>query len=108
MAATSYLQEGGNGVASKITEAVQRYDVIVIGAGFTGVANLYRLRKDGLNVHVFESGMFSYCLQHPVLEMSVFPQSTVLQLFETGCPTIFSSVLKLYEILQHSQKSHHI
>lgn len=34
---------------------VQQYDAIVVGAGFSGIANLYRLRKDGLKVHVFES-----------------------------------------------------
>lgn len=37
---------------------IQQYDVIVVGAGFSGIANLHRLRKDGLKVHVFESGMY--------------------------------------------------
>jgi ribulose 1,5-bisphosphate synthetase/thiazole synthase len=37
-------------------DSVQHYDVIVIGAGFSGIANIYRLRKDGFKVHCFESG----------------------------------------------------
>jgi ribulose 1,5-bisphosphate synthetase/thiazole synthase len=37
-------------------ESVQQYDVIIVGAGFSGIANVHRLRKDGLKVHVFESG----------------------------------------------------
>lgn len=41
-------------------EPVQQYDAIIVGAGFSGIANLYRLRKDGLKVHVFESGMYLF------------------------------------------------
>jgi heterodisulfide reductase subunit A-like polyferredoxin len=41
---------------SNAGEPVQKYGVIVVGAGFSGIANLHRLRKDGLKVHVFESG----------------------------------------------------
>lgn len=37
-------------------EPVQQYDVIIVGAGFSGIANLHRLRKDGLKAHIFESG----------------------------------------------------
>ncbi|KAF2640036.1 FAD/NAD(P)-binding domain-containing protein [Massarina eburnea CBS 473.64] len=32
------------------------YDAIIIGAGFSGISNLHRLRSDGLNCHVFEAG----------------------------------------------------
>lgn len=35
---------------------VQEYDVIVVGAGLSGISTLYRLRKLGLRVHIFESG----------------------------------------------------
>lgn len=36
--------------------AVARYDALVIGAGFSGVSMLYRLRKLGLNAKIFEAG----------------------------------------------------
>ncbi|KAF2687658.1 FAD/NAD(P)-binding domain-containing protein [Lentithecium fluviatile CBS 122367] len=36
--------------------AVQEYDVIIVGAGFSGISNLHRLRNDGLKCHVFEAG----------------------------------------------------
>ncbi|KAI1622207.1 hypothetical protein EDD37DRAFT_594245 [Exophiala viscosa] len=32
------------------------YDVVILGAGFSGIAMLYRLRKLGLSVRIFESG----------------------------------------------------
>lgn len=32
------------------------YDVVIVGAGFSGIAMLYRLRKLGLSVRIFESG----------------------------------------------------
>ncbi|KAF2711829.1 FAD/NAD(P)-binding domain-containing protein [Pleomassaria siparia CBS 279.74] len=35
---------------------VQQYDVIIIGAGFSGIANLHRLRGHGFKCHVFEAG----------------------------------------------------
>jgi ribulose 1,5-bisphosphate synthetase/thiazole synthase len=38
-------------------DSVHQYDVIIIGAGFSGVSNLHRLRNDGLKCHVFEAGM---------------------------------------------------
>lgn len=31
-------------------------DVVVIGAGFSGISAIYRLRKKGLNVKTFEAG----------------------------------------------------
>ncbi|KAJ4375304.1 hypothetical protein N0V83_002390 [Neocucurbitaria cava] len=36
------------------TEA--EYDVIIVGAGFSGISALHRLRKDGLKTHIFEAG----------------------------------------------------
>lgn len=37
-------------------EAVEQLDVIIIGAGVTGLYALYRLRERGLAVRVFEEG----------------------------------------------------
>lgn len=34
----------------------QEYDVIIIGAGFSGISSLHRLRKDSLKAHIFEAG----------------------------------------------------
>jgi ribulose 1,5-bisphosphate synthetase/thiazole synthase len=39
------------------SEAVQEYDVIIIGAGFSGISALHRLRKEGLKAHIFEAGI---------------------------------------------------
>ena len=36
--------------------SVERYDVIVIGAGIAGMYQLYRLRELGFSVRVFETG----------------------------------------------------
>ncbi|KIY00951.1 uncharacterized protein Z520_03617 [Fonsecaea multimorphosa CBS 102226] len=36
--------------------AIVHCDVLVVGAGFSGISMLYRLRKAGLNAKVFESG----------------------------------------------------
>lgn len=36
------------------TEA--EYDIIIVGAGFSGISALHRLRKDGLKAHIFEAG----------------------------------------------------
>ncbi|KAI1625745.1 hypothetical protein EDD37DRAFT_316725 [Exophiala viscosa] len=36
--------------------AIAHCDVLVVGAGLSGISTLYRLRKLGLNVKVFESG----------------------------------------------------
>lgn len=38
------------------TKNDQEYDVIIVGAGFSGISSLYRLRKDGLQAHIFEAG----------------------------------------------------
>ena len=37
-------------------EEVEQFDVIVIGAGITGLYSLYRLRGLGLSVRAFEEG----------------------------------------------------
>ncbi|KNG45057.1 hypothetical protein TW65_08128 [Stemphylium lycopersici] len=34
----------------------QEYDVLIIGAGFSGISALHRLRKYGFKAHIFESG----------------------------------------------------
>ncbi len=38
------------------TDTPPTYDVVIVGAGFSGIAMLYRLRKLGLSVRIFESG----------------------------------------------------
>jgi ribulose 1,5-bisphosphate synthetase/thiazole synthase len=38
---------------------VAEYDVIIVGAGFSGISSLYRLRKEGLKAHIFEAGMYN-------------------------------------------------
>ena len=37
-------------------EDVERFDVIIIGAGVTGLYSLYRLRELGFSVRAFEEG----------------------------------------------------
>ena len=37
-----------------LDEGVEQFDVIIIGAGVTGLYQLYRLRQLGLSVRVFE------------------------------------------------------
>ena len=39
-----------------IEDANLDYDVIVIGAGISGLYQLYKLRQSGLKVKVFEAG----------------------------------------------------
>ena len=36
--------------------AIVNCDVLVVGAGFSGIATLYRMRKLGLDTKVFETG----------------------------------------------------
>ncbi len=36
--------------------AVEQYDAIIIGAGVVGLYQLYRLRKMGLSVRLYEDG----------------------------------------------------
>jgi monoamine oxidase len=46
---------------------VQEYDVIIVGAGFSGISALHRLRKEGLKAHIFESGTFPLLCSFPKL-----------------------------------------
>jgi len=39
-----------------LVENVEQYDVIIIGAGVTGLYALYRLRERGFSVRVYEAG----------------------------------------------------
>jgi cation diffusion facilitator CzcD-associated flavoprotein CzcO len=39
-----------------LAEEVEQYDVIIIGAGITGLYQLYRIRQLGLSVRVFDDG----------------------------------------------------
>ena len=39
-----------------LVENVEQYDVIIIGAGVTGLYALYRLRERGFAVRVYEAG----------------------------------------------------
>src|SRR5918995_6753311 len=43
-------------VRTDTSEEVEQFDVIVIGAGVTGLYALYRLRELGFSVRVFEDG----------------------------------------------------
>ena len=52
---TSALQQDSTGGAEP-AEEVEQFDVIVIGAGVTGLYALYRLRGLGFSVQVFEHG----------------------------------------------------
>jgi ribulose 1,5-bisphosphate synthetase/thiazole synthase len=46
-----------NGTGAKGNSVINEYDVIIVGAGFSGISSLHRLRKEGLKAHIFESGM---------------------------------------------------
>ncbi|KAF2794066.1 FAD/NAD(P)-binding domain-containing protein [Melanomma pulvis-pyrius CBS 109.77] len=56
MASIPVAKEVISGTTSTNGHTVQQYDVIIIGAGFSGIANLHRLRGDGLKCHIFEAG----------------------------------------------------
>jgi cation diffusion facilitator CzcD-associated flavoprotein CzcO len=43
-------------VGRERSENVEQFDVIIIGAGVTGLYALYRLRERGFSVRVFEAG----------------------------------------------------
>ena len=43
-------------VGKDMREDVEQFDVIIIGAGVTGLYQLYRLRELGLSVRAFEDG----------------------------------------------------
>lgn len=42
-----------NGSASIV---LPEYDVIIVGAGFSGISALHRMRKAGLKAYIFEGG----------------------------------------------------
>ena len=42
--------------SARLAEEIEQFDVIIIGAGATGLYQLYRLRQLGLSVRVFEDG----------------------------------------------------
>jgi ribulose 1,5-bisphosphate synthetase/thiazole synthase len=47
--------------AQTITESstvLPEYDVIIVGAGFSGISALHRMRKEGLKAHIFEGGSY--------------------------------------------------
>ncbi|MSQ07592.1 MAG: NAD(P)/FAD-dependent oxidoreductase [Dehalococcoidia bacterium] len=44
------------GAGTALTEEVAQFDAIIIGAGITGLYQLYRLRQLGLSVRVYEDG----------------------------------------------------
>jgi len=60
MATVPVPKEEVNGTITN-GEAGKQYDVIIIGAGFSGIANLHRLRSDGFKCHIFESGTSQTC-----------------------------------------------
>jgi cyclohexanone monooxygenase len=39
-----------------VDDAAEEFDALIVGAGFSGVYQLYRLRQRGFNVQVFEAG----------------------------------------------------
>ena len=43
-------------VSDYLMDNTNRFDVIVVGAGFAGMYALYKLRKLGFNVQVYEAG----------------------------------------------------
>ena len=36
---------------------IKNFEVVIIGAGFSGVYQLFRLRDEGFNVHLVEAGI---------------------------------------------------
>src|SRR3989475_5440143 len=51
-----YSQPHSAAAGTRLVEDVEQYDVIIIGAGVTGLYALYRLRQRGLSVRVYEEG----------------------------------------------------
>jgi thioredoxin reductase len=48
-----------SGTTTNGSVTAKEYDVIIVGAGFSGISALHRLRKDGMNPHIFEAGKTS-------------------------------------------------
>lgn len=44
------------------SEAIEEFDAVVVGAGFTGLYQLYKFRQQGLKVQVFEAGTGAECI----------------------------------------------
>src|SRR5258708_4975735 len=53
---TSAIATVRTGAATAGAAAIEHWEVIVIGAGLSGMYQLYRLRQLGFNVHVYEAG----------------------------------------------------
>src|ERR671924_2356131 len=51
-----HAQPPSAAASTRLVEDVEQYDVIIIGAGVTGLYALYRLRERGFAVRVFEAG----------------------------------------------------
>src|SRR5712671_3490930 len=51
-----YSQPHSAAAGTRLVEDVEQSDVIIIGAGVTGLYALYRLRERGLSVRVYEEG----------------------------------------------------
>src|SRR2546426_12601712 len=51
-----YSQPHSAAAGTRLVEDVEQYDVIIIGAGVTGLYALYRLRERGVSVRVYEEG----------------------------------------------------
>src|SRR6266567_1823693 len=51
-----HTQPHSAAAGTRLVEDVEQYDVIIIGAGVTGLYALYRLRERGLSVRVYEAG----------------------------------------------------
>src|SRR5919108_373458 len=51
-----HAQPPSAAASTRLVEDVEQYDVIIIGAGVTGLYALYRLRERGFAVRAFEEG----------------------------------------------------
>src|SRR5437899_7982156 len=51
-----YSQPHSAAAGTRLVEEVKQFDVIIIGAGVTGLYQLYCLRQRGLSVRVYEAG----------------------------------------------------
>ncbi|OCK75021.1 FAD/NAD(P)-binding domain-containing protein [Lepidopterella palustris CBS 459.81] len=47
---------GANSTVNGSSSSIANYDVVVVGAGFSGISALYNLRKLGMTARVFEAG----------------------------------------------------
>ncbi|CAO2654367.1 Nn.00g111000.m01.CDS01 [Neocucurbitaria sp. VM-36] len=49
------LNEANGTTTNGYATAETGYDVVIVGAGFSGISALHRLRKDGFKAHIFEA-----------------------------------------------------